>query len=62
MGEELPRLSAVLDKYPNVCIDTTPAERELHYLSETPEETKAFFRKYADRIMLGTEEAIYENY
>ena len=64
MGEELPRLSAVLDKYPNVCIDTTPAERELHYLSETPEETRAFFRKYADRIMLGTDDknAFHEEY
>ncbi len=56
MAEELDRLSAVLDKYPNVCIDTTPAERELHYLSETPEKTRAFFRKYADRIMLGTDD------
>ena len=56
MGEELSRLSEILDKYPNVNIDTTPAERELHYLSETPEETKAFFRKYADRIMLGTDD------
>lgn len=64
MGEELDRLSAILDKYPNVCIDTTPAEKELHYLSETPGETKAFFLKYADRIMLGTDDknAFHEKY
>lgn len=55
MARDLARLSDLLDRYENVMIDTTPAEEEYGYLSKNWEESVSFFKKYADRIMLGTD-------
>ena len=55
LGYDLQRLADILDRYPNVGIDITPAEEEYVYLSENPAETRAFFARYSDRILFGTD-------
>lgn len=55
MSAQLPRLSAILDKYPNVMVDITPGLEIYVNLSKNPEEARAFFEKYQDRIMYGTD-------
>jgi len=55
LGYDTERLAGIMDRYPNVCIDITPAEEEYGYLSELPEKARAFFIKYSDRILLGSD-------
>lgn len=55
MSAQLPRLAAILDKYPNVMVDITPGLEIYVNLSKNTEEAKAFFEKYQDRIMYGTD-------
>ena len=55
MSAQLPRLAALLDKYPNVMVDITPGLEIYVNLSQNVEEAKEFFEKYQDRIMYGTD-------
>lgn len=55
MSAQLPRLSALLDQYPNVMVDITPGLEIYVNLSRNPEEAGAFFEKYRDRILYGTD-------
>lgn len=55
MSAQLPRLATILDTYPNVMVDITPGLEIYVNLSENVEEAKAFFEKYQDRIMYGTD-------
>ena len=55
MAWDIKGLSNILDTYSNVAIDITPAEEELGFLSENYEESRLFFRRYADRILFGTD-------
>ena len=55
MAWDLKRLSQILDAYKNVAVDITPAEEELGFLTETYEESCRFFRRYADKILFGTD-------
>ena len=55
MSAQLPRLAAILDKYPNVMVDITPGLEIYVNLSKNTEEASAFFEKYQDRIMYGTD-------
>ena len=55
MSAQLPRLSEILDKYPNVMVDITPGLEIYVNLSQNIEEAKEFFKKYQDRIMYGTD-------
>lgn len=55
MSAQLPRLSKMLDTYPNVMVDITPGLEIYVNLSKNTEEAKAFFEKYQDRIMYGTD-------
>lgn len=55
MSAQLPRLSAIMDAYPNVRVDLTPGIEMYDNLSKTGEETRAFFKKYHDRIIYGTD-------
>ena len=55
MSAQLPRLSEILDKYPNVMVDITPGLEIYVNLSQNIEEAKEFFEKYQDRIMYGTD-------
>lgn len=55
LSAQLPRLSAILDKYPNIMVDTTPGIELYENLSANPEGARAFFRKYGDRVVYGTD-------
>lgn len=55
LGYDLPRLSLILDRYPNVTIDITPAEEEYGYLSSNPDSARQFFLRYSRRILFGTD-------
>lgn len=55
MSAQLPRLAALLDKYPNMMVDITPGLEIYVNLSQNTEEAKAFFEKYQDRIFYGTD-------
>lgn len=55
MSAQLPRLSKLLDQYPSVLIDLTPGIEMYINLSKHQSESKAFFEKYQDRIMYGTD-------
>lgn len=56
--DNLPRVSALMDKYPNLYMDLTPAVEVFMELSLTPDETKEFFRKYGDRMFVGTDTSV----
>jgi len=54
-ADELPRAASLLDKYPNLYFDITPALPIYYQLCETPTESKAFFEKYHTRLIYGTD-------
>lgn len=51
----LDKAEELMEKYPNLYMDATPAMLIYHELSETPEQSERFFRKYHDRIFYGTD-------
>ena len=55
MSAQLPRLAELLDTYPNMMVDITPGLEIYVNLSQNSEEAKAFFEKYQDRILYGTD-------
>lgn len=55
MSAQLPRLSALLDTYPNMMVDITPGLEIYVNLSGNTEEAGCFFEKYQDRILYGTD-------
>jgi len=55
MSAQLPRLGALLDKYPNVMVDITPGLEIYVNLSQNTEEARIFFEKYRDRILYGSD-------
>ena len=52
MNQDLPRLGAMLDKYPNMYIDISARVAES---AHTPRATRAFLIKYQDRVLFGTD-------
>ena len=54
-ADELDRLSGLMDKYPNLYMDITPALPIYKDLSEDPQKSREFFIKYQDRIFYGTD-------
>ena len=54
-ADELDRLSNLMDKYPNLYMDITPALPIYKDLSKDPEKSREFFLKYQDRIYYGTD-------
>lgn len=54
-SNDLPRAEAMMEKYPNLIMDMTPATIIFDELSASPEATKAFLLKYQDRIVYGTD-------
>lgn len=49
------KLVEIFEKYPNVCVDLTPGGEMYIAFYENPEYYKEFFKKYSDRILLGTD-------
>lgn len=54
-SNDLDRAERLLEMCPNLRFDITPALIIYGELSETPERTRAFFRKYHDRLIYGTD-------
>lgn len=52
MNHDLPRLGALLDKYPNMYIDISARVAES---AHTPRTTRDFLIKYQDRVLFGTD-------
>jgi len=55
LGHELEYAKRLLETWPNVALDLTPGGEMFVGFSERPEEWRAFFCKYADRIYYGTD-------
>lgn len=52
---QLPRLREIFDTYSGVMVDLTPGIEMYENFSAGIEETRAFFRRYSDRIIYGTD-------
>ncbi len=55
LSNDLPRASALLDRFPHVYLDLTPGTEMYPSFSKRPDETRDFFLKYQDRIILGSD-------
>ena len=55
LSAQLPRLSDLLDRFPNMCIDLTPGIEMYHNFGRDPQATRDFFLKYQERILFGTD-------
>ncbi len=55
MSAQLPRLSRILDEYPNACVDLTPGVEMYFNFSVNLAATRDFFLRYQDRILFGTD-------
>jgi hypothetical protein len=55
LSAQLPRLSDLLDEYPNITIDLTPGIEMYHNFAKDIPNTRDFFMKYQDRILFGTD-------
>jgi len=54
-SDNVARADALMQIYPNLYMDITPAPPIYHQLSQTPAVSEAFFRRYHDRILFGTD-------
>lgn len=52
---QLTRLAEVLERYPHVVTDLTPGIEMYENFSRTPGDTRAFFDRFHDRILYGTD-------
>lgn len=55
MSNKLEQLGQLLDNYPRIMIDLTPGIEMYQNFSKHPKDTLAFFEKYQDRIIYGTD-------
>lgn len=55
LSNDLDKLSKIFDTYPNISIDITPGVELFENMSKNIENAKAFFNKYYDRIIYGTD-------
>ncbi|MDR1663697.1 MAG: amidohydrolase [Clostridiales bacterium] len=55
MSGDLERLTALMEKFPNVCLDIVPGTEMYWNFAKRPDDWRAFFLKYQDRIIFGTD-------
>ena len=55
LSADLPRLAEWLERFPNMHVDLTPGIELYENLSKTPEQTRDFFTRFAERIQFGTD-------
>jgi predicted TIM-barrel fold metal-dependent hydrolase len=55
MGQDLSRLSEILEKYPRVCLDLAPGLYFYYELDRQRDEAREFFSRFAKRILFGTD-------
>ena len=54
-GEHPETLVELFEKYPGLCVDITPGGEMYWAFNADPEYYRAFFEKYSDRILIGTD-------
>lgn len=55
LSSQLERLESYLLRFPNMCVDLTPGIEMYRNFAEDPDKTRAFFLKFQDRILFGTD-------
>lgn len=55
LANDLERAAQFLDHHPGVCFDLTPHTGMYYEFSQNPAKARAFFNRYADRILFGTD-------
>jgi len=55
LSQDLAAAGALLDAYPNLHFDLAPGVEMYHNFTRRPDEARAFFVRYADRILYGTD-------
>jgi len=55
LSDDRPRAESLLARYPNVRLDLTPGSEMYVNFSRDPAGWRAFFERYADRILFGTD-------
>lgn len=55
LSADLPRAAALLDRFPGVHLDLAPGIEMIYNMSKNVAAARAFFIKYADRIVYGTD-------
>ncbi len=55
MSAQLPRLAKLFEEFPNISVDITPGIEMFTNFSKNQVSAKAFFEKYQDRIIYGTD-------
>ncbi len=56
--EDLVHLGQLLDRYPNLSLDTSATRWMVRELGRQPEAVRAFFAHYADRVLFGTDQVV----
>lgn len=55
LSEDLKELERIFSKYENVAVDVTPGTEMYAVFNENKEKISAFFEKYSDRLLFGTD-------
>ncbi len=55
MSAQLPRLGALMERFPGVRVDLTPGIEMYHNFAQDVAATRDFFLRYQDRILFGTD-------
>lgn len=58
--EDLGHLSRLLDRYPNLSLDTSATRWIVRELGRQPEAVRVFFAAYADRLLFGTDQVVLD--
>ncbi len=56
--EDLAHLGRLLDRYPNLSLDTSATRWMVRELGRQPDAARAFFTRYADRVLFGTDQVV----
>lgn len=59
--EHLDQLGALLDQHPNMYVDTSATRWIVRELGRQPEAARAFFARYKERILFGTDQVATKN-
>ncbi len=54
-GDTPEKVIALFEKYPNLCVDLTPGCEMYHSFEKNHDYYREFFKKYSDRVLLGTD-------
>jgi predicted TIM-barrel fold metal-dependent hydrolase len=58
--EDLGHLSSLLDRYSNLSLDTSATRWIVRELGRQPDAARAFFKRYADRLLFGTDQVVLD--